>query len=335
MKTKTVYYVILAAVMFSSCSKYGYVNLSYPLEPKVYLPEGVDEIAVVNRSLTNEDAKEGKIREAILSTEIAGSDRLASDECIKGVFAASQNWRGKVIVIPEELSLEGTGTREVPELLDWDLVAEICRKEKTDALLVLETFDSNTDLLKKAAVEQVSAILATGKPVVKTPDHVKMNVACFWRLYEPASKTIIDQYQHNSTMSFNLIGGIPPPDALPKTAYDAGLTYINRFLPSYYTVRRELYKRAKGPSKHQFRAGYRRAEVANWQGAVELWDELSENQRRKTAGRACLNIGVANEVLGNTEEALKWAQRSYEFYGDKLGRDYAKVLLRRRRIEGY
>ncbi len=334
MKPRIFVPLMLVAILITGCSKYGYVRLSYPLEPQVYLPEGVNEIAVVNRSLTNDEAKENKLIEAIVSTEIAGSDRLASDECIKGVFAASHNWHGKIIVIPKTARLEGTGTREVPPLLDWELVADICKNEQTDALLVLETFDSNTDFLKKAAVEQVASLLTTGEPVVKAPDHVNLNVACFWRLYEPETKTVIDQYQHNSTMSFNLVGGIPPLDALPRTAYGAGQSYVNRFLPSYYTVRRDLYKKAKGPSKHQFRAGYRRAEVANWQGAIELWDELSDDQKRKTAGRACLNIAVGYEVLGNTEEALKWAQRSYEYYGDKLGRDYAKILLKRRAIEG-
>ena len=67
---------------------------------------------------------------------------------------------------------------------------------------------------------------------------------------------------------------------------------------------------------------------------MEIWEELSEHQKRKTAGRACLNIAVGKEVLGNTEEALKWAQQSYEYYGDKPGREYAKILLRRRSIEG-
>ncbi len=74
--------------------------------------------------------------------------------------------------------------------------------------------------------------------------------------------------------------------------------------------------------------------MANWKGAIELWDELPESEKRKTAGRACLNIAVAYEVLGDTNTALKWAQRSYERFGDKLGRDYAKILLRRQRIEG-
>ena len=67
------------------------------------------------------------------------------------------------LIIPDTLRMYGTGTREMPELLDWNLVAEICGSEGSDALLVLETFDSNTDLLLSAATEQVAAIIATGK----------------------------------------------------------------------------------------------------------------------------------------------------------------------------
>ena len=334
MKINASIILIILAASFSGCSKYGYVRLSYPLEPEVYLPENLNEIAVVNRSLTREEDKGQKTIEAISTSEIAGSDRLASDESIKGIFAASQNWEGVTIVIPETVKMYGTGTRDLPELLDWELVTEICKKERTDALLVLETFDSNTDLLLSAAMDQVTAIITTGEPVAKVPGTVNMNVACFWRLYEPASRTVIDQYQHNSYMTFDLVGGLPPPNALTEIAYEAGLYYVNRFLPGYYMVKRDLYKRTNGSAKHQFKAGYRRAEVGNWKGAMELWDELSAHEKRETAGRACLNIAVSYEVMGNNKEALKWAQRSYEIYDDKLGRDYAKVLLRRQKIEG-
>jgi hypothetical protein len=333
MKTRIFLPLFLLAILFSSCSKFGYVTLSYPVEPQVYLPEDIGEIVMVNRSLTDEEAKDDKIVEAIFSSEIAGSDRLASDESIKGAYAAAQNWDGIVAVIPESLRLEGTGTREVPELLSWDLVADICEKETADALLVLETFDSDTDLMKKVAVNQVTAILATGKPVLRAPGKVNMNVASFWRLYDPDTKTVIDQYQHNSHTSFSLVAGLPPAGALPSMAYDAGQAYVNRFLPSFYNVRRELYKKGSGSSKHLFKTGYRRAEVSNWEGAIEVWDQLKEDPKRKAAGRACLNIAVGHEVLGDTDEALKWAQRSYEYYGDKLGREYSKILLRRKRIE--
>jgi hypothetical protein len=73
--------------------------------------------------------------------------------------------------------------------------------------------------------------------------------------------------------------------------------------------------------------------VANWQEAIEIWEELVDNAKRKAAGRTCLNIAVAHEVLGNTDLALDWAKRSYEDYKDKLGKNYTKVLLKRKRLE--
>lgn len=334
MKTKQyLFALLLIALAFSGCSKYGYVSLNYPQAPEAYLPEDVNFIAVVNRSLVAEENADSKTLEAIATSEVAGSDRLASDECIKGAYEGAKGMNGTEVIIPRQLRLHGTGTREMPELLDWNLVKEICESEGCDALLVLETFDSNTDLLLSTATEQAAAIISTGKPKATLPGQIKMNVVCYWRLYHPGTRSIIDQYQYSSYHTFDTYGGLLPPTALPETAYMAGVEYIQRFLPGFYVVRRDLYKRTSGPAKHQFEAGYRRAEVANWQGAMEIWEELADDSKRKTAGRACLNIAVANEVLGNTDLALDWAKKSYEFYDDKLGRSYSKVLLRRKNLE--
>gem|GEM_PF-2731155 len=320
---------LMLTLALAGCSRYGYVSLNYPTAPEAYLPENVHFIAAVNRSLTSEEDSDSRIIEAIVTSEVAGSDRLASDECIKGVYDAILVLENTELIIPKTVKMVGTGTRELPELLDWEQVARICQAEGADALLVLETFDSNTDLLASTATSQAAAILTTGSPVPALPGQIKMQVSAYWRLYDPRTRQIIDQYQHNAYRTFDTRGGILPPTALPETAYEAGRSYVERFLPGYYVVRRELYKRTSGAAKHQFKAGYRRTEVANWEGAIEIWSELTEHKQRKTAGRACLNIAVANEVLGDTQNALEWAKRSYEYYDDKLGRTYSKILLRR------
>jgi len=326
-------YVILIIITLSSCSKYGYVSLNYPKAPEAFLPEGVDDIAVVNRSLTKEEDKQSGIIESIATGEIAGSDKKASDEAIKGVYDGIHNKSNVRIIIPKTLRIYGTGTRETPEILNWEYVSQICDSSDSDALLVLENFDSNSDILLSTAVQQVSSIVSSGKPSARLPNKARVDIRCFWRLYDPYTKTIADQFQQTYYMTFELVNGVPPFDALPETAYAAGVEYISRFLPSYYRVKRDMYKRGKGRDKDRFKAGWRRAEVANWDGAVELWTIIVENGKRKSSGRAALNIAVAQEVKGNTDEALKWAQKAYEIYGDKLGRDYAKTLLRRKAIE--
>jgi hypothetical protein len=332
----SVVYMVLIAFVFSGCSKYGFVSLNYPLAPAVYLPDNIRTIAIVNRSLTKNEDKKNKIVESILTGEIGGSDRLASDECLKGVFDRINGLRGINIIIPQKTRLYGTGTRETPELLDWKLVQAICDSANANALLVLETFDSNTNLLASSVKNQVVRAINGSAPTLAPPNQIRMNVLSFWRLYDPSTKKIIDQFQSSSNLNFNIAGnefGMAPPEALPNTAYAAGQEYIQRFLPGYYTVKRDMYKRGKGSAKQEFLAAFRHAEVANWQGAIDAWSEIVKHTGRKNAGRACLNIAVSYEVLGNTDLALQWVKKSYEDYNNKLGREYANILLRRKNLE--
>ena len=334
MRQKIFVLILTATALLAGCSKHGYVRLNYPQPPLAYLPEDVYTVAIINRSLTTEEDKKGKVVEAITTGEVAGSDRLASDHCLKGVVDGAQSLVDIRFVIPNPSHYIGTGTRETPETLEWQLVEDICEANQADVLLVLETFDSNSDLVVTTAANQVGAILS-GKPTqgLVIPSQARMNVQSYWRMYDPLARSVVDQYQHTSFMTFNTIDGIFPSTALSETAYFSGQEYINRFIPTYFTVRRDLYKKTKGPDKREFKAGFRRSEVANWKEAIEIWEGLVDQSNRKTSGRACLNIAVANEVLGKTDEALKWAQRSYQEYDDELGRDYAKILLRRQKIE--
>lgn len=336
MAKKSLVCLVLISILFSGCSKYGYVSLNYPRNPSVYLPDNIRNVAIVNRSRTNENDKKKQLIEAIITGEIAGSDRIASDECLKGVFDGINGYRGIDIVIPQIERLYGTGTNVTPELLNWQLVKKICDSTNADALLVLETFDSNSDLLLSTVTHNVNAIINGGTPSPALPSQVRITVNALWRLYDPANKTIVDQYQSTSHLTVNGAGNnlnVPPPEALPNAAYAAGQEYIQRFLPSYYTVRRDLYKRGKGSSKQEFKTAFRKTEVANWQGAMDEWIAILKHSSRKNAGRACLNMAVSFEVLGNTDSALEWAKNSYELYNNKLGRDYSKILLNRRNIE--
>lgn len=323
------------ATLITSCSKYGSVALKYPTQPEASLPENIKSIAVVNRSLSDKTGG-NSMAEAIASGEIAGSDKKASNQCLIAVYDGLNGWKETNVVLLEKRKLPGTGTRETPEMLDWGTVKHICDSVKADALLVLETFDSNSDLLASAVSTAFNTVV-TGGPVIPNVAQVQMNVMCYWRLYDPVNQKIIDQYKSTNNLSFD--GGplgvaVPSRDALSKTAYSAGDEYIQRFLPQYSNVQRDLFKKGKGSDKQQFKATFRKAEVANWEGAIESWTKLlNSTQSNKNAGRACLNIAVGHEVLGNTKEALVWAKKSYEDYGTKLAKDYMRLLTIRLETE--
>lgn len=325
--------LLCAVLILTGCSKYGNVTIQYPSAPAAVLPNTIRTLAMVNRALIKE--KERAVVEAVISGEIAGSDQLASDEALKGVFDRINGWNDLNVVIPSTTELYGTGTRQTPELLDWGLVKQICDSSRADALLVLETFDSNSDLLANVVNGGLNTLINGTAP--STVNQVRMTVYCYWRLYDPKERRIIDQYQSTSFMTFDAGGGVlpvAPPDALPGTAYFAGGEYIERFLPTWYDVSRTLYQRGTGKEKQRFLSAFRRAEVADWEGAISLWKILAESPNRKNAGRACLNIAVGYEVLGNINEALIWSRKAYTDYGDKLARDYQNDLSYRQRL-GY
>lgn len=332
---KTIFFkTIFILLLFGSCTKYGYVRLRYPLNPAVSLPESIKRIAIVNRSLPPKESKDN-ITEAILTGEIAGSDKLASDECLKAVFDRLNGFRDVQIVFPSKTRLVGTGTRLTPEILDWKVVKNICDSTNADVLLVLEVFDSNSDIILSAVTNQINSVIAGNTNVAPPPNQIRMNVLSYWRMYEPKSMTIIDQFQNTNYLTFNTTGvvNIPPPEALPQAAYAAGEQYAYRFLPGYYYVKRDMYKRGKGSYKKQFLTAFRKSEVANWEGAYKVWLEIANKSSGKNAGRACLNLAVACEVLGKTEEALVWAKKSYEDYGNKIACDYVNKLKYRIGVE--
>jgi hypothetical protein len=330
-------FLIVLSLCFSACSKYGSVTLKYPTAPVVIVPTDIKSIAMVNRCLQpkDADAKHNAITEAIITGEVAGSDKLASDECLKAVFDRLNGFHDLTVTYAPITHLVGSGGRTTPPPLDWKRVREICDSSKSDVLLVLEMFDSNSDVVMASVTTAVTNVL-TGNTTPPAPPVIHLNVLGYWRMYDPRTEKIVDQFESSQTMTFAPQGplNLPPPEALGRTAYSMGDIYSGRFLPGYYYVRREMYKRGKGHYKQQFRTAFRRSEVADWKGAEEIWGQIGNNAKGRNAGRACLNMAVAREVLGNTQDALDWAKKGYEDFGNKLCRDYANIL-RRRLNEGW
>ena len=53
----------------------------------------------------------------------------------------------------------------------------------------------------------------------------------------------------------------------------------------------------------------------DWEGAIELWSQAfnSTNNTRRRA-EASNNIAIAHEILGNYDEALRYARISFDIY---------------------
>jgi hypothetical protein len=155
-----------------------------------------------------------------------------------------------------------------------------------------------------------------------------------WRIYDPVAKTILDEYIYNESVVFSGRGINPllaasalvgRKEAVNQVSIKAGQGYAMRIIPYRLRVMRDYY--VKGTDN--FKIARRKAQVGKWDDAGVLWEKETTNSKSKISGRACYNMAIINEINGDLDAALKWAQKSYEDYNNKLALRYVNILKNR------
>jgi hypothetical protein len=270
---------------------------------------------MIDRTLVEDDAS--NVIEGVLTGELFGEDKLATQILMDGVHSMLENAATINLKRTTEVYPGGSPfSAAFPEPLSWEEVEALCEKYKADAIVAIEKFDSDFIMV----------------PGVKQTATVKAGI----RMYDPARKSIVDQYEFSHqeswgsgpvTLETALDGLISKNAAVKEVSYEAGVQYGRRLSPTWYRVSRPYYRKSKGDDV--FAEGARMMEVNDWFAAKEALFHAVENGHRKTKGRAAHNLAVVCEIEGNLEEAKAWAQEAWGKYKNKKSRDYLYDLNRR------
>jgi hypothetical protein len=220
-----------------------------------------------------------------------------------------------------------------PSALPWDTVEKICRENNADVLFSLELFDAES----RVGIGISPSNLAT--PVGNIPalnQQVNMNtqVKTGWRIYDPASRYILDEYVISKDLVFQgqafdpLTAGsalIGRKEAVKQAGNNAGTAYAYRIVPYSQRVWRYYYVRGDG----SFIIAKRMAQSGNWDGAAKIWLQETNSTSRKAAGRACYNMAIICEINGDVDGAIVWSQKAYEVYNIRLALSYINILRQR------
>lgn len=323
-------FIILLA--FSAC-KTTYVTVNVLKPAHITVPSKVNNLVFVNRSLPAKSERFKNILEGAVTGEGVLADRRGSEECIKGVIASlNQSPRFKAVA-PGNVDLRGTGTREFPPVLDWRVVEDICRQNQAEALITLETFDSNNSV----QVGERQAERKEGETTVKYTEFratLNVEIETGWRIYYPAERRIIDQNIFTDGRSWSSVhearkkaeAGLPFLDnAIADAGFYAGKQYAFRISPMWINVSRYYFKKGNKDFERADRFG----KSGDWNGAADIWIKYVDHRDEKIAGNACYNMALAEELEGNLDKALEWARKSYTKYNNKKGRYYANILQNR------
>lgn len=313
-----------------------WVNLTLISPAELVLPDNIKNIAIIDRTKTDEGNKKSKVEE-IITGEVFRQDEQAVRQAIDGfIYGCGGVNRFFPIRTTERYISNGT-KNTFPDPISWSKVSEICSKYQCDALLSIEIFDS--DFLISNNPVRVELKDENGNLRVRTEIRATgVAVINFGiRMYNPQGKVILDEYQTSVRLNWDAQAQtvqeainklLNKTEAVNQAGYESGKRYAERISPTYYKVTRYFYDK---PKKY-LKPGVRKSEVADWEGAIESWEKLL-GKKRKVAGRAAFNIAVAYEVLGDLEKAKEWASKSYTEFADKKAADYYKTLSNRQKEE--
>jgi hypothetical protein len=287
---------------------------------------------VINRSMPTDETKIVDVLDKALSLEGANLDKDGAEQCIIGLtdeLMANQRFEQVKPLTDIDFRTPKLGLFPVP--LSWEIVEKICAETKSDAIFALEYYDTDTRLNYSSRKVDIKSPIGLVIPGIEHKADMETIVKTGWRIYDPANRILADEFHHVESIVFSgrginplvaAAGLIKRKDAIKEVSNKAGHGYAMRIVPYSLRVMRDYY--VKGTDN--FKIARRKAISGKWDEAGELWFKETESGSMKIAGRACYNMAIINEINGNLEEALSWAQKSWEDYNVKLALKYIRIL---------
>ncbi|MDQ1296906.1 MAG: hypothetical protein QG611_885 [Bacteroidota bacterium] len=335
MKIRKAIPVLLMIVLLGSCkTQQLYLNVVEPAP--VTLSQDIKSVGVINRSMPTDQTKILDVIDKVFTLEGVDLDKDGAEQAINGLSdELLNNNRFSEIKNLKDIDFRTPRLGIFPVPLSWDIVNKICKERRTDALFSLEYYDTDTRLHYSTRNVDVDTPLGISIPGIEHLAEMETIVKTGWRIYDPASQVIADEFNHVQSVVFTGRGINPlvaaaaltgRKEAVKDVSNKAGRGYALRLLPFELRVMRDYF--VKGTNN--FKIARRKAQLGKWDEAGQLWEKETNNPKMKIAGRACYNMGIINEINGDVDMALQWAQKAYEDYNIKLGREYSRILENRR-----
>jgi len=333
MKNRAIYSLIVLACY--SCSSTNLMSLSVMKPAPVSIPANIKTVAVVNRTKASNESQTLDAIHKALSLESNDLQQAGANASIRGLNDELMKNTRFTKVKPLNRDLRSFGAGIFPTPMQWDSVERICRETNTDALFSLELFDTQSKLNYSASPTQVN-LGVTSLPAIAHQVNMVTSVKTGWRIYDPSTRTILDEYILGEDISASGSGINPAvaassiigrKEAVTDVGIKAGEAYAARILPYWIRVSRDYFV----GGNENFQAAKRKAQSGNWDGAAEIWMEETKNPDGKLAGRACYNMAIISEINGDLDGAIQWAQKSYENYNIHLALNYLNILRYRQR----
>lgn len=328
---KKISILILSVIILGACSSTNILTLSVVEPAPVSLPGSFKRVGILHRTNVDDENKIINKIERVLTAESKTLDIDGAKECLLGLQdELLSNQRFEEIKVLDHITLSGPGMGIMPAPLTQDEVYKICNANELDGLFVLESYDTDNNIDYSTAPAPIKTPLG----VIPATEHtatMHTEIKTGWRIYDPMASNVIDEFQVSDFINSTGRGLTPMAaakalvgrkEAVKKVSNNVGHAYALRILPFSIRVARNYYVRGS----NNFKIAKRKARTGNWDEAAVLWKEEINNPKRKIAGRAHYNMAIINEINGNLDLAIDWAQKAYENFNIRKALYYVNIL---------
>ncbi len=235
-------------------------------------------------------------------------------------------------VIPEDRFLGAYRSAQAVPEIPWWKTEQICNTFQTDAVLSLDylktkvTATFNNDTYFEPYQGDFVSVAVAGMTIT---------YEALFRIYEPSTKTILLYellkdtlyWEDNDFSTRKLFSRFTPvKQALNEAGIAIALDLTEKIAVRWQTEKRHIF--TKGNSV--LRDGNNLARYDDWEAAVEKWQKVADKTSSKTLkSKAQFNTALGYEMLGETDEAIEWALKSYYTMYRPVTYNYLEILKRR------
>ena len=315
-----------------SCSTTRNVDI-LTIEPApVSLSNTIKRVGIIGGKVHLEEEKEQTGLHQLISRENQELAQKARDAAINGLYnELTGDSRFDTIILMEDIVENEKDPDNNGAYLGWDMVEALCEKHQVDAIFSMAYYDSDTRVsLKKTTMEQLN-LLRVKEKVSAHQITLETLIENGWRIYDPSSKLLIDEFTFNNQI-VSTAKGLDPYEALQaiedrakdivEQGKQTGSSYGARLQPYEHSITRDYFVRGT--------PDFEQAEIytltGDWEAAADLWKKETENNDPKISSKACYNLAILNERNNNLAEAMGWADKAYSKHQAKKIAEYIESL---------
>ena len=330
--------IIILFIVSVSCVSTQNLLIEIPQPSSKNLPADIQSLTLVNRTVDekysnlNIDSLQNYFYKNQFNLDMVVLDSQAVDTTLKALGELLFESGRYDYVIPQNRFLPFEKNAFLSTPMPWDEVKELCETYNTDAVLSLDYYKTNVKT--KYDRESYFSPVQNGFFAAYVAE-MEITYEALFRVYDPDREqvlvreflrdTLIWEDANNTTRE--LFRNFTP---VKKALYETGIAIALDFSEKIGTNWRQENRKYFTNRNSRFSQANQIAESGDWETAITIWKDLADQSGSKSIkSKAQYNVAVGYEMLGDINQAVSWALKSYETMYRPVTYDYLEILKKR------